>query len=104
MYGFDTVHQIRSVHGRGDNVVHDRAVLSVLSGAEAAIADATTSWPELLAAQLLHCYPGLRPQVLTGAWGFGESRTPVMLGCAVVHPQSCPNAMAGNERVADNGS
>ena len=37
-------------------------VLSVLAGVEAALVSSTTGWPELLVAQLLHVYPGLRPQ------------------------------------------
>jgi hypothetical protein len=35
----------------------------VLAGVEAALVGSTTGWPELLVAQLLHVYPGLRPQV-----------------------------------------
>lgn len=38
-------------------------VLSVLAGVEAALVESTASWPELLVSQLLHVYPGLRPQV-----------------------------------------
>jgi len=41
-----------------------RRVLGCLAGAEASLVAATASWPELLAAQLLHVYPGLRPQVV----------------------------------------
>lgn len=34
----------------------------MLAGVEGALVGSTTGWPELLVAQLLHVYPGLRPQ------------------------------------------
>lgn len=44
-------------------VVAASQVLSVLASVEEALVSSTTGWPELLVAQLLHVYPGLRPQV-----------------------------------------
>lgn len=48
--------------GEGATAAGLRAVLAVLAGDEAALADATANWAELLVAQLLHIYPTARAQ------------------------------------------